>query len=62
MVIIGILVGVTGNQVTELVSFGKYGLPIGWTIALIVFLYIYFWIGYLKQATAEITTFKEKNG
>ena len=56
MVIIGILVGVTGNQVTELVSFGKYGLPIGWTIALIAFLilimYIYFWIGYLKQATA----------
>ena len=45
---------------------GKIGLPIGWTIALIVFLvlimYIYFWIGYLKQATAEITTFKEKNG
>ena len=66
VVIIGILVGVTGNQVTELVSFGKYGLPIGWTIALIAFLilimYIYFWIGYLKQATAEITTFKEKNG
>lgn len=29
VVIIGILVGVTGNQVTELVSFGKYGLPIG---------------------------------
>lgn len=65
VVVIGILVGVTGNQITELISIGKQGLSIGWTwavaICLVGMMYLYFWISYLKQATNEIRKFKEKN-
>lgn len=65
VVVIGILVGVTGNQITELISIGKQGLSIGWTwavtICLVGMMYLYFWISYLRQATNEIRKFKEKN-
>ena len=64
VVVIGILVGVTGNQVTELIAFLKTGWPIGGTllvaVALIVIMYSYFWTRYLKQAANEIREFREK--
>lgn len=65
VVVIGILVGVTGNQVTELIAVEKRDLSIGWTallaIVLIGMMYLYFWINFLKQATKKIKEFKEKN-
>ena len=64
VVIIGVLVGVTGNQVTELISCVKPDKAIVLTLllsmVLIVIMYIYFWITYLRQATDEIEKFKEK--
>lgn len=66
VVIVGILVGVTGNQVTELISLFKQGLDFCWTILLIIILvaimYIYFWVEYLNQTMDAIAEFKEKNG
>ena len=65
IVVIGILVGVAGNQITELIAFGKCGLPIGWTVLLAVLLigimYFCFWTKYLKQASIEIRRFKDEN-
>lgn len=64
VVVIGILVGVTGNQVTELIAFWKNGWPIGVTmliaVALIGIMYCYFSTRYLKQAANEIREFREK--
>lgn len=65
VVIIGVLVGVTGNQITELISSLKEGFNIFWTVLLVIILilamYFYFWVRYLNQATDEIRKFKENS-
>lgn len=62
VVIIGVLVGVTGNQITECISAlkgnGSILLTIVLAAVLILVMYGYFWIRYIRQATKEIKNFK----
>lgn len=64
VVIIGVLVGVTGNQITECISAlkGNAGIlfTLGLAALLILVMYGYFSIRYIRQATNEIKNFREK--
>lgn len=62
VVIIGILVGVTANQFTELVSSIKTSVihTVILAVVLLVVMYALFWVNYIRKAYENIRKFKEK--